>query len=99
MMIVLAAALGATLLAAGAEATLHDLLFGGRGVASGDLTFITREWVWSDGDITTTFTAYGPFEQVNQLDPQGNPLACQECTLVSSTEMQRGDETQPMDDR
>lgn len=48
--------------------------------------FITREWVWSDGTSITTFTAFGPPEQVNALDPQDGLIDCQDCRLASSVQ-------------
>ncbi len=54
--------------------------------------FVLKEWIWSTGPTTTTFTASGPADQVNQLDPQTNPLACEGCELASSIQFNPGDE-------
>ena len=55
-----------------------------------DQGFIARAWTWSDEHGTTTFTAYGPADQVYGLDPQQDPLACVNCQLVSSTRVEPG---------
>ena len=55
---------------------------------------ITREWVWSDGETTTTFTATGPEAQVNALDPRNAPLECEGCLLASSVQYGAADEAQ-----
>ena len=56
---------------------------------------VTRHWIWSNGAGTTTFTATGPSEQVNNLDPQDSPLLCQDCELASSTHFEPDDEVEP----
>ena len=84
----------AALLAAGAATaeplTLH---IGDEGSAN-DQGLITREWVWSTGATTTTFTAHGPSDQVNQIDPQDRTSECEGCELASSTYFEPGDEVE-----
>lgn len=46
--------------------------------------FVTREWSWSSGSAVTSFTAWGPAEEVNALDPREDPLDCEGCFLASS---------------
>ena len=58
-------------------------------------TFILKEWIWSDETATTTFTAFGPPDQVIQLDPQSRPLECEGCELASSIRFEPGDELHP----
>jgi hypothetical protein len=70
---VVCAIVGICLLAAAAAATPGEVR-----------TFITKEWIWSDGPATVTFTASGAADQVNRLDPATDPLACAECELASS---------------
>jgi len=53
--------------------------------------FVSREWVWSTGTATTTFTAYGPLEQVMQLDPQDRTPFCDGCELASSIQFEPGE--------
>jgi hypothetical protein len=57
---------------------------------------VAREWVWRVGETTTTFTASGPSDQVNRLNPQADPLQCQGCALASSTSYEPGDEGEPV---
>jgi hypothetical protein len=57
--------------------------------------FLLKEWIWSDETTTTTFTAFGPPDQVNQLEPQRRPLECEGCELASSIWFEPGDELQP----
>ena len=85
----------AALLAVSATAAQHLPLDGvGRG-SEEDQGFITREWTWSTGTTTTTFTATLPSEQVNQLDPQDSTPECPDCELASSTHFEPGDEVEP----
>ena len=58
-------------------------------------TFILKEWIWSDGTTTTTFTALGPADQVNQLEPQSRPLECDGCELASSVHFEPSDGLHP----
>ncbi len=51
-------------------------------------TFVLEEWTWSTGTTTTTFTAFGPPDQVNQLDPLTHPLGCEGCELASSIQFE-----------
>jgi hypothetical protein len=51
-------------------------------------SFITREWTWVEGATTVTFTAYGPPEQVNALDPRDGPPVCPDCELASSIQFE-----------
>jgi hypothetical protein len=46
--------------------------------------FVTKEWSWSDGTSILTFTAYGPPEQVNGLNPEHGVSGCPDCRLASS---------------
>ncbi len=86
----------AALLALGDTAAQHLPLNGiGRG-SEETLDFITREWTWLSGTTSTTFTAYGPPEQVNNLDPQNPALQCPDCELASSTHFEPGDEVEPV---
>lgn len=71
----------AALVAAGAG----GLLLGAEEAPEASPGSITREWTWSDGATTTNFTAEGPAEQVNGLDPRVSPLDCEGCLLTSST--------------
>ena len=87
-MIILQATIMAALLAV--SSPLASL--GGDGVLQAHPAFITREWTWTDGTTTTTFTAHGPSEQVNSLDPQVSPLDCQDCQLASSVQFAPDDE-------
>ena len=90
------ATLVAALLTAGAAAGQPlTLQIDGAG-SKGDQGFISREWVWTTEANTTTFTAHGPSEQVNNLDPQDSPLLCQDCELASSTHFEPGDEVEPV---
>lgn len=68
-------------------------------VNSEQQTVITREWTWLTGTVLTTFTARGPSEQVNHLDPQDDPLACQDCQLASSVQFELDEEFQPVSSR
>ena len=61
-----------------------------------DQGFITREWTWAEGTSLTTFTAYGPAEEVNTLDPQDSPLECEGCLLASSVQYGAEDEPAPI---
>jgi hypothetical protein len=95
--------LGTLLLAAfvamGATVAQHVVSFteaGGSGPGSG---YITREWTWSTGMTTTTFTAYGPSDQVNHLDPRDSTPECLGCELASSMSFEAGDEVEPNQSR
>ena len=85
----------AALLALGATAAQYLPLDDIRRRTEEGLGFITREWTWSTGTWTTTFTAYGPAEQVNQLDPQDRTPDCPDCELASSTHFEPDDEAEP----
>ena len=93
---VLCAILAAALLAAGATVAQPETPIGSEALSVEDQAFITKEWTWSAGTTTTNFTAYGPSEQVNQLDPQNDPLECQGCELASSIHFEPDDEFQPV---
>ena len=69
----------AVVVTAGAGALLGD----DRG-RDPDQSFVTREWTWSTGGATTTFTAIGPAEQVNAFDPEDSVHDCKGCELASS---------------
>ena len=82
------------LLAAGA-ATAQPLTLHVDGADPADEQgLITREWVWSEGTSTTTFTARGPSDQVNQLDPRDRTPECQGCELARSTYFEPVDEVE-----
>src|SRR5690349_20775041 len=81
----LRATLVIALLAAGAAAAQPLILHLGNVGSELHQGSVTREWIWSTGASTTTFTASGPSEQVNNFDPQGSPLQCPDCELASST--------------
>ena len=86
----------AALLAAGAATTQPLTLHIGDQGSTSDQASVTQEWIWSNGAGTTTFTATGPSEQVNNLDPQDSPLLCQDCELASSTHFEPDDEVEPV---
>ena len=68
----------------------------GSGDPAKDRGFITKEWTWSDETTITTFTAYGPAEQVNSFDPQdGSTLLCPDCELASSMQIDPSQEVAP----
>lgn len=46
--------------------------------------FITKEWTWRTGATTQSFTAHGPSEQVDRLDPHDATPDCPNCQLASS---------------
>ena len=92
---VLCVALAAALLAAGAATAQPQTTSGGDVLKGEAQNFITREWTWFIGTVRTTFTARGPSEQVDHLDPQADPLACQGCELASSIQFELDDEFQP----
>ncbi len=76
----------ATLLAAGAGAG-GELAAPANYVDTADTHgFVTKEWSWSDGTTIVTFTAYGPPEQVNGLDPENGVNECPDCRLASSVQ-------------
>lgn len=79
-------------LIAGAAAACEQIIPSGDMASRSGHGFITREWIWSDGASTTTFTAHGPPEQVNSLDPQNGIVRCPDCTLASSEEFGPEDE-------
>ena len=91
----LRATLVTALLIAGAAAAQSLTLHIGEGGSQEHQGSVTREWIWSNGASTTTFTASGPAEQVNNFDPQGSPLQCQDCELASSTHFVPDDEVEP----
>lgn len=96
---VLCTILVAASLAAGVVSAQPQAAVDGEAASGEGQTFITREWTWLTGTVRTTFTAHGPSEQVNQLDPQGHPLECQDCMLASSVQFELNDEFQPVSDR
>jgi hypothetical protein len=81
MSILYTAFVAALVVGGGASALIDAYTEFGEGPA-----FISREWTWSDGTSTTTFTAYGPSEQVNALDPENGLLECPDCQLMSSVQ-------------
>ena len=83
----------AAFMAAGATAACEKMIYSSDGDSHSGQRFITKEWIWSDGASTTTFTAHGPPEQVNSLDPQNGIIECPDCQLASSQKLSRGDET------
>ena len=98
-MTLLRAILVTGLLAAGAAAAQPLTLHIGEERSQEDQGSVTREWIWSTGASTTTFTAFGPSDQVNSFDPQGSPLQCPDCELASSTYFEPGDEAEPVPSR
>ena len=80
------------LLASGAATAQPSMNLGDGASPCEEHGFITREWVWSNGTATTTFSAYGPADEVNQLDPQGLTPFCEDCELASSVQYEPADE-------
>ncbi|HVG49678.1 MAG TPA: hypothetical protein VM899_16255 [Rubellimicrobium sp.] len=70
----------------------HTVLVGGEAGSPGEQGFVTLDWVWADGTTTTSFTAYGPPEQVMHIDPRGRAPFCDGCELASSVHFEPGDE-------
>ena len=83
----------AAVLTAGAAFADSVTLDIGAGPPADTQGFITREWTWTTGGTVTTFTAYGPSDQVNRLDPRDRTPDCQGCELASSIQFEPEDET------
>ncbi len=81
---VLSAALVTILMTSGAVVAQPGATLGGSAGIEDAQGYITREWTWSSEGATTTFTAHGPAEQVNRLDPQDRTPDCPDCELASS---------------
>jgi hypothetical protein len=76
----------------GEVVSAYEQVFKAYGEVCGDTqVLITREWTWSDGASTTTFTAHGPPDQVNSLDPENGIVECPDCELASSVQFGTGD--------
>lgn len=90
MKVLCATILAAALATGGAAACERPILVADAGSIDTQ-GFISKEWIWSDGASTTTFTAFGPPEQVNSLDPENGIVACPDCQLASSMEFGSAD--------
>lgn len=82
---IIRAALAVALLGAGTTGAEIIRLATPVGIEDPSAGYVTREWRWTDGGVTTVFTAFGPPEQVEAFDPHGSPLKCPDCLLASST--------------
>lgn len=89
---VYAAMLMATLATGAIAACEQETLAGDSATAQ---PFITREWSWSDGVSNTTFTASGPPQQVDALDPENGIVQCPDCDLASSVQFGPADQADP----
>jgi hypothetical protein len=89
------AAMWMATLATGATAACEQETVAGDEISATTLPLIIREWSWSDGVSSTTFTAYGPPQQVNGLDPQNGLVQCPGCELASSVQFGPADRASP----
>ncbi len=89
---VLCAGIVAAFLAAGSGAADQAPSSEDFGVCESTQEFIFREWTWSDGTATTTYTAVGPADEIDQLDPQDPTPVCHDCELASSIQFVPADE-------
>lgn len=87
------ATLALILLASDAVAAQEAILANGGPDLVGASGFITKEWTWPTETGTTTFTAFGPVEEVLGLDPRDRTPFCEGCELASSTQFEPEDET------
>lgn len=90
---VLGAFLTVVVLAAGPVGAQQAVLANSEADPVGEQGYITREWTWSDGTATTTFTAYGPSAEVMQIDPRAPAPFCNGCELASSVQFEPSDDS------